>query len=160
LSEYDFTTGTKILVIATLVQLGGLVLSLLYEETGTFALFLGGGLFCSIVAVYAAATDRTMSVSSRGGPFGKRSVHETSAANMFSIFSMMLIAFPVIILLIASSSDPNEVFAVILALIGGVIVLLGGFAAGKEWDGDSLGESFSDIKEGMERRRFKRRHRR
>ena len=158
--EYDITTGTKILGIAIVIQLIAFCIALFFENTGTFAILTGAGMLCLLVATYSAATDRTMKVFHQGGMFGKLSTSEASTAFMFSIFSLMFNAILVIIFLLAGISDLNIILIILFTLIGGVFIVIGGYAGNKEWHGDTLSEGIADFKEYLERRRHRRRFRR
>jgi len=133
-SEYEFTLGAKIILIATIIQFIALVLAIIFETTGTFAIFIGGGAICAIIATYAALTDMSMPVSSRGGKFGKTYSSDASAAFMFSLFSMIANAFPAIFLILAPGSNLNVTLSVVLALIGLLIIMVGGYIANTEWN--------------------------
>ncbi len=134
MSEYEFTLGAKIILIATIVQFVSFAFALVFESTGTFAIFIGGGAMCALVATYAALTDMSMTVSSSGGKFGKTSASDASAAFMFSLFSMIANAFPAIFWILAPGSDLNVTLSMVLALIGLLIIMIGGYIANTEWN--------------------------
>ncbi|MHA1928966.1 MAG: hypothetical protein ACTSV2_10375 [Candidatus Thorarchaeota archaeon] len=133
MTEYDFTLGAKIILIATIVQFVAFAFALVFESTGTFAIFIGGGAICALVATYAALTDMSMPVSSKG-KFGKTYSSDASAAFMFSLFSMIANAFPAIFWILAPGWDLNVTLSVVLALIGLVIILFGGYITNTEWN--------------------------
>jgi hypothetical protein len=134
MSEYNFTTGTKLFVLATIILLVAFIIALLFESSGMFALFLGGTVLLGIVGIYAAATDMTYSSSAEKARFVYSKPIDASVAQMVGIIGGFLAFFPLLFIFLAPElGEPNLMLAALLGGAGGLLLVIGGIVAGREW---------------------------
>ena len=132
--EYDVTTGTKIFILATIILLVAFIVTLLFEPSGMFALFLGGTVFLGIVGIYAAATDMTFSSSAQKARFIYSKPIDSSVAQMAGIIGGFFAFFPLLFIVLAPELGENNVMlAALLGGAGGLFLIVGGIVAGREW---------------------------
>ena len=135
LPEYDYTPGTKIFILGTIILLVACIVALLFEPSGMFALFLGGTVFLGIVGTYAAATDMTFSSSAQKARFVYSKPVDASVAQMAGIIGGFFAFFPLLFILLAPElGESNLMLAALLGGAGGLFLIIGGIVAGREWD--------------------------
>ena len=134
MTEYDFTTGTKIFVIATLFLVIGLVIALLFEPTGVFAIIFGGTALGSLAATYATATYMSVTSSFQKARFVYDTPREGSAALIIGLMVATFGLFPLIIVLLSEGWDNNIILSVLIGGIGGFLALIGAVKANMEWE--------------------------
>ena len=140
--EYDFTRSTQILLIATVVLVIDLIVNIVVLSGGPGTFFAFFAVIFSAIATYAAATDMDMAVLDTvpGMEFlSSQLLGESSAALTWGIMATFIIAFDVLIWIIAIlslGSDFKDIWyiALTLSLIGGGLALFGGIVAKREWD--------------------------
>ena len=90
----------------------------------------------SALATYAAATDMDMSVFSYRGFQKGQYIGESSAAATWSFVALGLVALDVLIwfLIVERFESGLEALAFLLCFFGGVLVIIGGIIAKREWD--------------------------
>ncbi len=140
--EYDFTGSTQILLIATVVLVIDLIVNIVVLSGGPGTFFAFFAVIFSAIATYAAATDMDMAVLDTvpGMEFlSSQHLGESSAALTWGIMATFIIAFDVLIWIIAIlslGSDFKDIWYITLtlSLIGGGLALFGGIVAKREWD--------------------------
>jgi len=140
--EYDFTRSTQILLIATVVLVIDLILNIVFISGGPGTFFAFFAVIFSAIATYAAATGMDMAVfdGASGTEFlSSQYLGEMSAALLWGIMATFIIAFDVLIWILAMSSlgsDFKDIWYIALtsSLIGGGLALFGAIVAKREWD--------------------------
>lgn len=132
--EYDFTTGTKIFIIATLFLVIGLIIALLFESTGIFAIIFGGTALGSLAATYAAATYMSVTSSFQKARFVYDKPREGSAALIIGLLVATFGLFPLILVLISEGWNNNEILSALIGSVGGFLAFIGAFKANMEWE--------------------------
>ncbi|MCJ7817926.1 MAG: hypothetical protein MUP60_03665 [Candidatus Thorarchaeota archaeon] len=134
MTEYDFTTGTKLFLIATFFIAIGLVLALLFETTGTFGIIFGGTTLGSLAATYAAATYMSVKTSAQKARFVYDTPREGSAALIIGLMVATFGLFPLILVLLSEGWDNNVILSALIGGVGGFLALVGAFKANMEWE--------------------------
>jgi hypothetical protein len=133
--EYDFTTGTKIFVLATIILFIAFILALLFESTGVFALFLGGTVLFGIAGTYAAATDMSYSSSYEKSRFVYSKPIDASVAQIVGIMGGFFAFFPLLFIFLAPELGENSLMlASLLGAAGGLFLIIAGVVAGREYE--------------------------
>lgn len=133
--EYDITTGTKMFILATIILLVACIIALLFEPSGMFALFLGGTVFLGIVGIYAAATDMSYSSSYEKSRFNYSKPIDASVAQIVGIIGGFFAFFPLLLIFLAPElGENNLMLTALLGGTGGILLIIGGIIAGREWD--------------------------
>lgn len=141
--EYEFSRGTQILLVATVVLVIDLVVNIMFISGGPGTFFAIFAVIFSSIATYAAA--KYMDMAAFDGASGteflsSQYLGEMSAALLWGIMATFIIAFDVLIWILALSSlgsDFKDIWyiALALSLIGGGLALFGSIVAKREWDG-------------------------
>ncbi|MBN2229238.1 MAG: hypothetical protein JW779_06550 [Candidatus Thorarchaeota archaeon] len=134
MSEYDFTTGCKILLIATLFLLVGFIIAVIYETTGIFAFILLGTTLLSLSAMYTAATYMSISTSFQRSKFVYDKPREGSAAFPLGLAAASFALFPFILVVLSEGWDVNVVLSAMLGGFGGFLELIGAIKVNIEWE--------------------------
>jgi hypothetical protein len=134
LTEYDFTMGTRLFLVATFFIAIGLSLALLFETTGTFAIIFGGTTLGSLAATYAASTYMTVKSSYQKARFVYDEPREGSAALIIGLMVATFGLFPLIIILLSEGWDNNVILSTLIGGIGGFLALIGAIKANLEWN--------------------------
>ena len=132
--EYDFTTSAKILLIATIFLLIGFVTSAIFDVTGIFAIIFLGTSLLSLAAIYAAATDMSISSIFQKAKFVHDKPREGSAAFLFGFASAIFGLFPLILVLLSEDWNPNVALSAQIGGLGGILELIGAVKANLEWN--------------------------
>jgi len=136
MTEYDFTTGTKILTLATIILFLVLSLTIFFYPNVWWLTAIPAVL--AAIATYSAATDRDMSVFFYRGRFQKSQyVGESSAACTFSVLSfgiMIIVVMVFTIVILDPPSDPTLSLITVLSYIGVILTMIGGVIANREWN--------------------------
>ncbi len=140
--EYDFTRGTLILLIATVILVIDLIINIVVIPGGPGTFFAFFAVIFSAIATYAAATDMDMAIfdTLSGLEFlTTQYLGESSAALIWGIMATFIIACDVLIWILAIlslGSDFKDIWYITLtlSLIGGGLALFGGIVAKREWD--------------------------
>ena len=94
----------------------------------------------SALATYAAATDMDWSLFDRWGSttvtVRTRYLGETSAVSVWSFVAVGFVGLELfaVFLILESLSNLWEILALLLCILGGVLVIIGGYVAHKEWE--------------------------
>jgi hypothetical protein len=137
--EFDFTRGTQILLLATIVLIiSWLINAAFYPERVGILLTLLIIPF-SALATYAAATDMDWSLFHRTGTttvtVRQTYLGETSAASVWGLIAVGFVGLEVFTwVLIGSLEDLWDLVAFSFCILGGVLIIVGGYIAHKEWE--------------------------
>ncbi|MFX1517403.1 MAG: hypothetical protein ACFFC6_13950 [Promethearchaeota archaeon] len=93
----------------------------------------------SALATYAAATDMDWSLFDRWGSttvtVRTRYLGKTSAVSVWSVVAVGFVGLEIFALfLIGSVTDIWELLVIVLFILGGILIIIGGYIAHKEWE--------------------------
>jgi hypothetical protein len=132
--EYDFTTGTKILLVSTIFLFGGFTIAVLFETTGIFAIIFLVTTLLSLGATYAASVYMSTSSSYQISRFVYERTSDGSAALLFGMAATFFGLFPLILILLSEGWDANVILSAQVGGVGGFLELMGAIKANMEYN--------------------------
>jgi hypothetical protein len=138
--EYIYTQGTKILLSGSISLLLSWIITLIFNPDEPAFIFALIPCIFAILAAYSAATESDWNLFSRWGTnkvtVRSQYVGNTSAVSIWSVITVGFVGLDLFIwFLIQNRIQINilHTLSVLLTLIGGLLIIVGGFIAHREW---------------------------
>ena len=132
--EYDFTSGTVMLLVGTIFLMIGFVISVIFETLGIFAIIFIGSALLSLGATYAAATYMSITSAFQKARFVYDKPREGSAGFVLGLAATVFGLIPLILVLLSEGWDANVILAASIGGFGGIVGLLGAIKVNLEWN--------------------------